>query len=355
MDSKARQPHVELPVRHQVAVLDGIGLAPRLDWRARPVPGPGEVLIRVEACGLCGSDLFLQDGGFGNVFPVVPGHEAAGTIVQLSSGCADLNVGDVVAIWYIDNHPDGEWPRRGLPHLGPAVRRMGVDFDGALAEYVIRPAHTVIRPARPIPAAHLAVLTDAVATPYHALTAVADVRHGETVTVLGIGGIGSNAVQVAKALGARVVGVGRSRRSQDLALTLGADDVVSTEADPVASVAALTGEGSEVVVVCTDAPGAVRQAVRMCRPRGRVVLIAATREPMGIQSVELIWSEIVVLGSRGYTAEDIEAVQALYLDGEVAVDHLVADLRPMSEVAAAFESLRRGGSTRIVITPTPSA
>jgi 2-desacetyl-2-hydroxyethyl bacteriochlorophyllide A dehydrogenase len=305
------------------------------------VPGAGEALVRVLACGLCGSDLFLQDGGFGEVFPVVPGHEAAGRVVAVGPGVTRVSPGDLVALYYIDNDPGAAWA-----NLGPRVRRMGVDVDGALADHVIRPERTLVPSPGGIAPVELALLTDAVATPYHALTSVAGVRAGETVVVVGVGGIGSNAVQLARLLGAEVYAVGRSRRSLDLALRLGATRAVTPpEAERVLP------RGADIVLVCADAPGLDELAVRLAGYRARIVLVAASRRPIGVSGVDLIWRECALLGSRGFTPQDIVAVHDLYLRGDLVLDHLVGDIRPLTDVAAAFDDLRRGGTTRIVIAP----
>src|SRR5580765_5427564 len=228
--------------------LPGVGEALRLVERPVPEPGPGEVRVRVEACGVCGSDLFLQKGGFGaDKLPRIPGHEAAGVVDALGPEVDGLRVGEQVAIWYIDNEPGA--PR---PNLGPHVRRMGVDVDGAFAEYVVRPVTTLIRPRAPVDPATLAVLTDAMATPYHALR-LAAVRPGETVVVIGAGGIGSNAVQLAHALGARVVAVSRSEEKLALARRLGAAEAVRPgEAQPGCA---------DVVVQCAESAEADEEAL----------------------------------------------------------------------------------------------
>ena len=133
--------------------LPGPGAPLRLVQRDVPMPGPGEVRVRIQACGVCGSDLFLQDGGFSldtsgahalERFPVVPGHEAAGVVDLVGEGVTGLELGRQVAIYYLDPAPDGDWAKRGLANLDPAARRMGVDIDGAFAEFVVRPAHTLI-------------------------------------------------------------------------------------------------------------------------------------------------------------------------------------------------------------------
>lgn len=337
------------------AVLEGIGQPPRLLRRSIPTPGVDDVLVRVLACGLCGSDVFLADGGFGeDVFPVVPGHEAAGEVVAAGDGVPPDAVGRVVALWYLDNDPQSRWVRMGRPHLGPGVVRMGVDTDGALAEYVVCPWRTCVVPSAPIDPVTLAVLTDALATPYHALTSVAHVRPEDEVVVIGVGGIGSNAVQLARILGARVTAVARSRRSQDLARDMGADHVLDASGDVEAQLKAHASDGADVVVQCADGSGLTELAVDLAAPAGRVALIAACAEPFSLSSVDLIWRELQVKGSRGFTGDDIRAVQELYLEGRVRVDHLTRDVRPLSQITEAFEDLRAGGSTRIVVVPDDS-
>jgi D-arabinose 1-dehydrogenase-like Zn-dependent alcohol dehydrogenase len=171
-----------------VAELAGYDVPLRLVKRPVPEPGPGEARVRVEACGVCGSDLFLQHGGFiGSPLPIVPGHEAAGIVDAVGPEVKGFAVGDRVAIYYIDAPLDTRYARSGHLNIGPGVQRMGVDVDGAFAEYVVRPARTLIKPTAPVDPVVLAVLTDAVATPYHALVRIAQIRAGESLLVLGGG------------------------------------------------------------------------------------------------------------------------------------------------------------------------
>ena len=336
---------------YRAAVLRAAGAEPSVDRLLLRPAGPGEALVRVSACGLCGSDLLLQDGGFGDRFPVVPGHEASGVVADLGPGEHDVEVGDVVALHYIHKAGDPGLDASARENLGADVIRMGVDVPGAMAEYVVRPSATLVRPRSPIGADELAVLTDAVATPFHALTAVAAIQPGETLGVLGLGGIGSNAVQLGRALGAKVTAIGRSDRSLDLAERLGAEHLIRSGPATPDEIKTANRGGLDVLVVAADAPGAVPLALAACRPGGRVVIVAASHEPIGVSSVELIWSEAKLLGSRGYTTLAIRAVQARDLQGSIQVDHLICDVRPLTDVGRAFRDLRAGGSTRIVIHP----
>jgi propanol-preferring alcohol dehydrogenase len=326
----------------------------RLVERPVPEPGRGEVRVRVEACGVCGSDVFLQKGGFGDAvsWPVIPGHEAAGLVDALGDGVTDVAVGDQVALYYITVPPGDPWAARGRPNISPHVRRMGVDVDGAFAEFVIRPVEALIRPPSPVRPEVLAVLTDAVATPLHGLKRVARLQPGETLVVLGVGGLGSNAVQLGKAMGARVIAVTRSEAKLALARELGADETVAAdEGDVVATVRAIAGGyGADVVIQCVGSAAVDEQAIAMGGPGGRVVLIGSSLDPFRARAVDIFWRELSVLGSRGFVPDDIRDAIALYLDGTLRVEHLVDNVRPLAEANAAVEDLKAGRGFRTVLT-----
>jgi alcohol dehydrogenase, propanol-preferring len=341
----------------RAALLPGVGAPLELVQRPLPVPGPGEVRVRIDACGVCGSDLFLQKGGFGvDKLPVVPGHEAAGTVDALGPGVSGWSEGDQAALYYIDSDPDGSWAAAGREHLDPELRRMGVDVDGAFADYVVRPVHTLIRTPAPVDPVALAVLTDAVATPYHALVRVARLQAGETLLVLGVGGIGSNAVQIGRHLGARVVCATRSDAKLALARELGAAELVQTgrspEEDAAAIRAACGPHGPDVVLQCVGSAALDELAIAVAAPAGRVVFVGAAVEPFSVRAVELIWRELALLGSRGFTRRDIAEVVELYRDRAIRVDHLTTTPRPLEEANAALEDLAAGRVLRSVLCPT---
>jgi D-arabinose 1-dehydrogenase-like Zn-dependent alcohol dehydrogenase len=230
---------------------------------------------------------------------------------------------------------------------------MGVDVDGAFAEYVLRPPEALIVPRTPVPPEVLAVLTDAVATPLHGLKRVAKLQQNETLVVLGVGGLGSNAVQIGKAIGARVIAVTRSAARLRLAVELGAHETVAAEdGDPVAAVKALTGgNGPDVVIQCVGSAAVDEQAIAMGGPGGRVVLIGASLDPFQTRAVDIFWRELAVLGSRGFVPDDIRDAIDLYLDGTITVDHLVKAVRPLDAANDALDDLRAGHVLRSVLLP----
>jgi hypothetical protein len=203
-------------------------------------------------------------------------------------------VGDQVALYYISTPRGYRWAAAGRPNISPHVTRMGVDIDGAFAEYVVRPISCLVRPPEPVAPEALAVLTDAVATPLHGLKRVARLQAGETLVVVGVGGLGSSAVQLGKAFGARVIAVTRSQARLELAARMGADETVPADADDaVARVRDLAGgHGVDVVLQCAGSARADEQAIAMGGPGGRVVLIGAALEPFSVRATEIFWREL---------------------------------------------------------------
>jgi alcohol dehydrogenase, propanol-preferring len=217
---------------------------------------------------------------------------------------------------------------------------------------VIRPVEALIRPPSPVRPEVLAVLTDAVATPLHGLKRVARLERGETLVVLGVGGLGSNAVQLGKAMGARVIAVTRSDAKLALARTLGADETIGADdGDVVATVRQVAGGyGADVVIQCVGSAAVDEQAIAMGGPGGRVVLIGSSLDHFRARAVDIFWRELSVLGSRGFVPDDIRDAIGLYLDGTLSVDHLVDNVRPLAEANDALEDLRAGRGFRTVLT-----
>ncbi|GIU92839.1 MAG: alcohol dehydrogenase [Acidimicrobiia bacterium] len=334
----------------EAAVLERYGAALNLVRRPTPTPPPGWVLLDVRAAGVCGSDLFLQKGGFDSALPIVPGHEASGIVVAVGEDVQGIQVGTPAALYYIDHCGICDMCRGGYVNMCRRARRMGVDFDGAFAEQVLVPGRCIIPVSCNMDPVAVAVLTDAVATPYHALTSIAQVKPGETVLVLGVGGIGSNAVQLAKHLGCRVLASTRSSRKLELAVELGADVAIPADALSNAVVGQHTdGKGPDVVIQTVGSGAVDRSAIEVAGVRTRIILVGASTESFKARSTEFIWRELTVSGSRGYTPKDIRAVIDLYQSGAITLNHLTSVRRPLREINEAIEDLRHGRVLRSVI------
>lgn len=319
------------------------------ETRPVPRPGPGEVLVRVAACGVCGSDRFLQQGGFASTLPVVPGHEAAGRVAETGPGVAGLGEGDAVALYYIAHCGRCRNCRAGRENICIAVRRMGVDFDGAMADFVVLPAENCLKLDAGTELAAAAVITDAIGTPLHALLR-ARVAAGERVLVTGVGGIGSNAVQVARLMGAEVIAASRSAEAQGTARAMGAHHVLPADDALPAAVAALTeGQGADAVIQC--APGATAFAAGLaCLARGgRLVVVGTAKAPVAVDTNRVLWGEHEILGSRGFTRADIRQGLAWHREGLIRTDHLTARRRPLEELNEAIADLDDPKVVRTVI------
>ncbi len=335
----------------RAAVLTGYDRPLDLTELPDPIPGPGQVAVDIRACGVCGSDLFLQKGGFDSTLPIVPGHEAAGVVSALGEGVESVGVGQPVALYYIDHCGDCRLCRAGRVNMCLSVRRMGVEFDGGFAERAILPARCVIPVDEVDDPMAIAVLTDAVATPYHALVRIARARAGETVVVFGIGGIGSNAVQVAAYLGCQVIAVSRSDTSLVLATRMGADLVIRSGDDVVQQISEAAGPGGPEVIIQTVGSAAVyRQALEAAGIGCRVVAVGSTLEPFSVHPMGLVWREATLAGSRGFTPQDIREVVELHRRGKITTDHLVQHPRPLDQVNQALDDLRAGSVLRSIIT-----
>lgn len=343
-------PSVQLPVTGQAWRLPGKGGPLVLEELPVRPPKFGEALVKVEACGLCGSDKFLQSGGFGlDKFPIVPGHEAAGTVVAVgaSNPSAHPLVGRRVALYYIE--PDREFlARSGKENLGHNLVRMGVDTDGALSQFVTRPIDSLVD-GRGLSAPELAVLSDAVATPYHALQ-LSDPKPGQVVAVIGAGGIGSNAVQLASLRGVRTIAIGRSEAKLAVASALGAAATIRSDSGPE-EIRAIAGGQIDVVIQCAGSPEMDQLALEIAGIGGTVVLVGASAEGFKVNSFDIIQRELTVKGSRGFTRKDIADVIDLRVKKEITLDHLLTDIRSFDQAGQAFGFIGSGESLRMIIEP----
>ena len=316
---------------------------------AKPEVGPDDVLVRVGACGICGSDRFLQKGGFDSVLPIIPGHESAGTIVQRGANVSNIEVGTRAALYYIKHCGKCCHCLAGQENICLNVMRMGVDFPGAMAEYVSVPARNIIAIPDQLDFASAAVITDAIGTPLHALN-IARVKPGDNVLIMGIGGIGSNGVQVAKAMGAHVIAASRSQEALKVAELMGADATVVSNESLGDNVRKLTdGYGVDVVIQCAPGSQAYKTGLDGLSKRGRLVIVATSSAPVEFNTNELLWAEHEVLGSRGFTMAEIRQGIQWVLEGKLKVDHLTRTKIAIEQINEGMENLEKEGSIRTVI------
>lgn len=323
-----------------------------------PVPGPGEVLVKVEACGICLSDVHLIDGSLPGPLPVVtPGHEAAGTIAAVGDQVPGWQPGDRVVM--AGGRPCGHCRQcvRGRLQECEAFEIMGFSFDGAWAQYVVVPYFGLSSVPDAVPIEQAAVLADAVATPYAALTDRAALRPGEAVGLWGIGGLGTHAVQIARLVGAApVLAFDPLPSARERALALGADHALDPlDGDVVARVREITG--GRMLDVAVDLVGAntvLAQAVSCLGRFGRCVMVGLSLAPveLGPGLVFGLLSQSL-LGHLGYTKRHLDELVDLVHAGRLDVSGSISDLLPLEDVGRSVERLVRkeGDPIRLVVQP----
>ena len=239
-----------------------------------PVAGPGEVVVRVAACGICGSDVhFLEGMPVPAPLPVTLGHEPAGVVESVGADVTGWKIGDRVAIHLGVGCGTCATCRGGSPSACRAQRSPGLHLDGAFAEAICIPATNLVRVPDGVSLAAAALATDCVTSPYHALACRGRLEAGERVAVIGVGGLGAMAVRLAKILGAgQVLAVDlstvalRARREA----RRGQVHTDRPSEDPALKITLLTQGGADLVIECVGRPETVSAGVRALRPGGRL-------------------------------------------------------------------------------------
>ena len=366
----------------RAAVLPAVGAPLVVERIPRPEPRSGEILVRVAACGVCRSDLHVARGHLPFVFPCVLGHEISGVVEALGPGVRGPAPGARVVASFImpcTRCPACEEGRddlcetyfafnraKGVLYDGESrLRRadgtvLGMNMMGGLAEYAVVPASDVFPLPDAVPLEDACILGCAVMTAYGALKNAAVLRPGQSLAVLGTGGVGSNLVQMARAFGAgRIVAVDVRDDKLAEARALGATDVVqAAHGDPAEAVRAMAGgRGVDVVVEAIGRPETAAQAVRMVRDGGRVVLVgvAAAGQTAALEINRLVRRGITVAGSFGCRVRtDMPEVVRLAAGGGIRPSASITRRVPLEEVNDAYLALERGeivGRAIVVMSP----
>ena len=290
-----------------------------------PSPGPGHVLVRVLACGVCRSDLKVAAGAmpFSPTLPLphVPGHEISGEVAALGSG-ARGHVGDRVVVF--DYWGCGRCPscQAGEENLCEHLRGwVGFTTPGGFQEYLAVPDDCVLPLPPNIPAEHGGPLSCALGTAYHSIVSRGSVRAGETLVILGAGGVGLHAVQVGRAAGARVLAVDVQRHRLAAAREAGALDAFPAGPDAVEGVKSTTGgRGADLVVDTVGHHDSLIAGAQLARTGGRIVLVGYTalrEEYPALPADRIVLGEVSVIGSRYVTRRELYRAFDLVVRGLV--------------------------------------
>lgn len=322
------------------------------DWelseRDIPEPAADQVRVKVEACGICHSDVLVKDGLWPGIqFPRVPGHEIAGRIDALGSSVKAWEKGQRVGVgWHGGHCFHCELCRRGDFAMCVNRKVTGIDFDGGYAEYMIAPAAALAAIPDELPAEEAGPFMCAGVTVYNALRN-SGARSGDVVAVHGIGGLGHLGVQYARRMGFQTVAIGRGTDKEPLAKKLGAHHYIDSGAGDAAAELQKLG-GARVILATAPNASAISAVVDGLSVNGNLLVPAAPSEPLTVNVMSLIMGRRSVSGWYSGTARDSQdTLEFSVLSGV----HPMIEKYPLSRVADAYEQMHNGKARfRVVLT-----
>lgn len=344
-------------------------------------PRPGEVRVRVVACGVCHSDVSIVRGVYPTMGQTIPGHEAAGVVVEAGPGVRTLAVGDHVVLTPNPACGRCDYCSRGLFSVCPDAMAIATSMlpDGTTrlsragetvfrglglagwAEEVVVAEQGAVRIDADVPLDVACVIGCAVQTGVGAAINTVDVRPGDQVLVLGAGGVGISIVQGAALSGAaRIIVSDPSDTRREQALRFGATDAIDpTEADVVAATMALTGIGADLAFDAVGSAGLVQSAMDATRNGGTTVMVGAAPidDVVSVSPAATMFTEKRLVGSllgSCWAPRDIPRLVELWRSGRLDLDAMVTARRPLEEINEAIDDLEAGRGLRTVMMITPA-
>lgn len=316
--------------------------------RPMPQPAPGQVRIKVEACGICHSDALVKEGHWpGLQYPRVPGHEIAGRVDAVGPDVTRWKPGQRVGVgWHGGHCFQCEPCRRGDFFNCVNQKVTAIHFDGGYEEYMIAPAEAVALMPDELPAAEAAPLLCAGITVFNGLRN-SGVRAGDLVAVQGIGGLGHLGIQYARQLGFQTVAIGRGGDKQALAIKLGAHTYIDTSAGPPAQALEKLGGANLILATAPDSKS-MSALVDGLAPRGTLMIIGAGMESLTVKPFQLIAGSKTIRGWASGTAKDSQ--DTLEFSALSGVRPMI-ERYPLAKAADAYDQMIAGRARfRVVLT-----
>ena len=321
-----------------------------------PVPGANEVKIKVQAAGICGTDLHIYKDEFRSRPPVVLGHEVAGEIVDVGANIQDLHPGlRVTTETYYSTCGECMYCRRGQENLCLNRLSIGSGVNGGFTQYVVVPATNIHILPENI-GFEAGALTEPLACVVHGILGPSTINPGDVAVIAGPGTIGLLALQIIKAAGATAIMLGTTADQLRLALAhdLGADYTVNVETDnPEALIADVTQEGlgADVVYECSGAGPAAQQLLRLVRRRGRYVQIGLFGKPIAWDLDQVCYKELVVTGSNASIPATWDKALKLLATGVVKTQPLITDIFDITQWELAFQKFEARSGIKTLLKP----
>jgi propanol-preferring alcohol dehydrogenase len=316
-----------------------------------PTPGPGQILVKTEACGVCHTDLHAAKGDWPvkPTLPFIPGHEAIGLVVALGAGVTIVKEGDRVGVpWLYSCCGHCEYCLSAWETVCPEAQFGGYTKNGGFAEYILADPDYVAHIPAGLSAIEAAPLICAGITTYKGIK-VTEAKPGEWIAISGCGGLGHLAIQYAKAMGLQVCAVDIDDGKLAHATKLGADFVVNakTSEDPAAAVKKGTGGGAHGVLITAPSLGAFKQGVGMTRKRGTCALVGLPPGEFPVPLFNVVADCITIRGSFVGNRQDMAETLGFAADGKVKAD---IELQSLSSINQIFERLEHGDvPSRVVL------
>ena len=358
----------------KAAILEAVGQPLRIDDVTIDNPGPHEVLIRTAACGLCHSDLHFIDGAYPHPLPAIPGHEAAGIVEKVGSEVRTVKVGDAVVTCLSafcghcefcvtgrmalcmggdTRRKSGDAPRITRTSDGSPVQQM-LNLS-AFSEMMLIHEHACVRINPDMPLDRAAVIGCAVTTGAGTIFNACKVTPGETVAVIGCGGVGLATINAAKIAGAgRIIAADPMPEKRALAMKLGATDTIDALAnDAAASILEMTKGGVDHAIEAVGRPASAALAVASLRRGGTATILGMMplNEKVGLSAIDLLSGKKLqgaIMGMNHFPV-DLPRLVDFYLRGLLDLDSIIAERIPLSQINEGFETMKKGDSARSVI------
>ncbi len=323
--------------------------------RERPVPRAGEVLVQTRASAICRSDLSLYHGtpvvgGQGvETALIAPGHEAAGVVVELGEGVEHVAVGDRVAAHLAIGCGFCEYCAKGYFMLCQTWKCLGMDLPGGDEDYFVLPERNVLPLPPQLSFKAGAVMTDMVGSQFSTQRRLG-VTGGQTVAVIGLGPMGSAAILVARAFGARVIAVDVLETRLEQGGRLGADELVnSAQTDAVVAIRSKTGgRGADVCIDCSGNPAGQNTALDAAKKFGAVAFVGESRKTEINPSDQFLRKLLTVVGGWYFPAGDWDDIVRLVLEQEVPVEQIISHEFSIEDAAEAFAAFDRRETEKAV-------
>lgn len=320
----------------------------------KPYYGEKDVLVKVKAAGLCGTDLKIQEGKIPvKELPLIQGHEISGIIVETGSQVKDFKVGDEVLISFYVPCNECELCKMGRKTICEnLIGRLGFELNGGFSEYVRVPESSLIRKPKELSFFEAAIISDAIATPYHVLVKRAKAKEGDIITMVGAGGgLGLHAIQIAKSLNTKVIGIDITEEKLELMKEYGADNVINAKAGLWShKILKFTeGRGADKILEFVSRKETVEEDIKSLRKGGKLVLVAYSDSiPLQINSLKIVLNELDIIGSRAASREDIK--ECLDFIIKEKIKPIISQVFPLEEINQAMSTLKEGKlSGRIVL------